>query len=69
MSTDTIVAEVRHARETLAQRSNYDLRAMIQDARERQAAGGGRAASGILSAQACQEADFHTAVEPGDTAD
>jgi hypothetical protein len=40
MSTDAIVAEVRQAREALAQRFNYDLRAMIQDARERQAAGG-----------------------------
>jgi hypothetical protein len=40
MSTDTIVAEVRQAREALAQRFNYDLRAMIEDARERQAAGG-----------------------------
>jgi hypothetical protein len=40
MSTDTIVAEVRQAREALAQRFNYDLQAMIQDARERQAAGG-----------------------------
>lgn len=39
MSTDPIVAEVRRAREVLAQRFNYDLRAMIQDARERQAAG------------------------------
>ncbi len=40
MSTDTIVAEVRQAREALMQRFNYDLRAMIQDARQRQAAGG-----------------------------
>ena len=39
-ATDSIVAEVRRAREALAQRFNYDLRAMIQDARERQAAGG-----------------------------
>ena len=40
MSTDTIIAEVRQARDALAKRSNYDLRAMIQDARERQATGG-----------------------------
>lgn len=40
MSTDTIIAEVRQARDALAKRSNYDLRAMIQDARARQAIGG-----------------------------
>jgi hypothetical protein len=45
MSTDTIVAEVRQARDALAQRCNYDLRAMIQDARERQVAGGRRVVS------------------------
>jgi len=39
MSTDSIVAEVRQAREALAQRFHYDLRAMIEDARERQAVG------------------------------
>lgn len=40
MDTDTIVAEVRQARDALARRFNYDLHAMLQDARERQAAGG-----------------------------
>ena len=40
MALDSIIAEVRQAREELALRFNYDLRAMIQDARERQAAGG-----------------------------
>jgi hypothetical protein len=45
MNKDAIVAEVRQARDTLAQRCNYDLRAMIQDARERQAAGGRRVVS------------------------
>jgi hypothetical protein len=40
MATDTIIAEVRQAREELAKRFNYDLRAMIQDARKRQVAGG-----------------------------
>jgi len=39
MATDRIVAEVRQARETLAKRFNYDLRAMIEDARARQAVG------------------------------
>jgi hypothetical protein len=45
MNTDTIVAEVRQARDTFAQRCNYDLRAMIADARERQEAGGRRVLS------------------------
>jgi len=40
MGTDTIVAEVRLARDTLAKRFNYDLRAMLQDAKSRQATGG-----------------------------
>jgi len=40
MAADTIVAEVRQARDTLAKRFNYDLRAMLKDARERQAVGG-----------------------------
>jgi hypothetical protein len=40
MAIDCIIAEVRQAREELAKRFNYDLRAMIQDARERQAASG-----------------------------
>jgi hypothetical protein len=37
---DRIIAEVRQAREELGKRFNYDLRAMIDDARQRQAAGG-----------------------------
>jgi len=40
MALDSIIAEVRQARDELAKRFNYDLRAMIQDARERQVAGG-----------------------------
>jgi hypothetical protein len=40
MSTDSVIAEVRKAREELAKRFNYDLRAMSQDARDRQATGG-----------------------------
>jgi hypothetical protein len=39
MATDSIVAEVRAAREKLAKRFNYDLRAIVEDARARQAAG------------------------------
>ena len=45
MATDSIVAEVRQARDALAKRFNYDLRAMIEDARQRQAAGGRRVVS------------------------
>jgi len=45
MATDTIVAEVRQARDALAKRFDYDLRAMLQDARERQATGGRRVVS------------------------
>jgi hypothetical protein len=40
MAVDSIIAEVRHVRDELAQRFNYDLQAIIQDARERQMAGG-----------------------------
>lgn len=40
MTFDTIIAEVRQTRDELAKRFNYDLRAIIQDARDRQAAGG-----------------------------
>lgn len=45
MTIDRIIAEVRHAREELAQRCNYDLRAMTQGARNRQAAGGRKVVS------------------------
>ncbi len=45
MATDSIIAEVRQARDALAKRFNYDLRAIIQDARERQAAGGRKVVS------------------------
>ena len=45
MATDSIVDEVRQARDALAKRFNYDLRAMIQDAKERQAAGGRKVVS------------------------
>ena len=40
MAADSIVSEVRHARDVLAQRFNYDLHAIVCDARERQATGG-----------------------------
>jgi len=40
MAKDSIIAEVRQAREELPKRFNYDLRAMIQDARDRQPASG-----------------------------
>ena len=45
MALDSIIAEVRQAREELAKRFNYDLRAMIRDARDRQAASGRRVVS------------------------
>jgi hypothetical protein len=45
MPTDTIVAEVRQVRDSLAKRFNDDLRAMLQDAKERQASGGRRVVS------------------------
>ncbi len=40
MAADSIVSEVRQARDALAQRFNYDLHAIVCDARERQATGG-----------------------------
>jgi hypothetical protein len=36
MSTDPIVAEVRRARDTLAAKLNYDVAAIVRDARKRQ---------------------------------
>ncbi|HEV2945903.1 MAG TPA: hypothetical protein VGX70_00910 [Gemmataceae bacterium] len=45
MAIDTILAEVRRAREDLAKRLNYDLRAMIRNAQERQTASGRRVVS------------------------
>lgn len=45
MAEDDIVAEVRRARDALARRFNYDLRAMIEDARRRQAESGRRVLS------------------------
>ena len=40
MATDSIVSEVRQARDALARRFNYDLHAIACDARKRQAASG-----------------------------
>ena len=45
MIEDSIVAEVRRAREEIAERFNYDLRAMIEDARKRQALSGRKVVS------------------------
>jgi hypothetical protein len=45
MTVDSIVAEVRRAREELASQFNYDLHAMIQNARERQKRGGRKVVS------------------------
>ena len=39
MAIDRVITEVRQARETLAPRFNYDLRAIIEDAQKRQATG------------------------------
>ena len=44
-TSGTIVAEVRQAREELARRFNFDLRAMIADARRRQHASGRKVVS------------------------
>ncbi len=40
MVSDSVLSEIRQAREALAKRFNYDLRAMIQHARDQQAASG-----------------------------
>jgi hypothetical protein len=45
MVLDSIVAEIRQVREELAKRFNYDLRAIIEDARNRQMAGGRKVVS------------------------
>jgi hypothetical protein len=45
MAEDSIVNEVRQARDALGRRFDFDLRAMIEDARKRQAAGGRRVVS------------------------
>jgi hypothetical protein len=39
MASDPIVAEIREIREHLAARFGYDLRAIVKDAQERDAAG------------------------------
>ena len=38
MTTDPIVAEVRRARDTLAAKFDYDVAAIVRDARKRQKA-------------------------------
>ena len=40
MTQDTVIADVRKAREEIAKKLNYDLRAIIEDARKRQSLGG-----------------------------
>ena len=40
MAADAIIAEIRQTRDALAARYNYDLRAMMEDIRRRQAASG-----------------------------
>ena len=40
MPTDTVIAEIRQYRDAIAERFNFDLRAIVQDAMERQAASG-----------------------------
>jgi hypothetical protein len=40
MTPDPIIAEVRRTRDELARRFGNDLRAMVEDARKRQALGG-----------------------------
>jgi hypothetical protein len=45
MIEDPIVAEVRKAREEIAKKFNYDLHAIIEDARKRQAASGRKTVS------------------------
>ncbi len=42
MALESIIAEVRQVRDELANRFNYDLQAIIQDAKVRQATGGRR---------------------------
>jgi len=36
MTTDPIIAEVRHARDVLAAKFNYDVAAIVRDAQKRQ---------------------------------
>ena len=36
MKTDPIIAEVRHARDVLAAKFNYDVAAIVRDAQKRQ---------------------------------
>jgi hypothetical protein len=45
MAIDSIVAEVRKARESYAKRFNYDVEAMLRDLKERQAQSGRKAVS------------------------
>jgi hypothetical protein len=45
MARDPIIAEIRRYRDEFAKRFNYDLHAIIEDARQRQAASGRKGVS------------------------
>lgn len=45
MIEDSVVAEVRRAREEIAKKFNHDLRAIIEDARKRQTLSGRKVVS------------------------
>lgn len=45
MSSDPIIGEIRKTRDELAKRFNYDLHAIIEDARQQQAASGRKSVS------------------------
>jgi len=45
MTTDNVIAQIRQAREELGRPFNYDLRAMVEDARKRQTVGGRKVVS------------------------
>jgi hypothetical protein len=45
MIEDSVVAEVRAARDEIAKKFNYDLRAIFEDARKRQALSGRKTVS------------------------
>jgi hypothetical protein len=45
MFEDTIIAEIRQGRDEYAKKFNYDLKAMVEDIRSRQATSGHRVVS------------------------
>ena len=54
MHTDPVVDEVRAARDALAKKFNYDLRAIFEDARTRQIASGRKTIS-LTPRPVCQQ--------------